>query len=359
MIKKMQVAVLYGGKSTEHEVSVHSAQTVCSVLASSEKYEVLPIFIDKEGYWFLQKQCGEKTQNDIAVTPVISSQGKIFIPSTQTYLSPKVFFPVLHGSNGEDGTLQGLLECLDIAYVGCGVLASAMGMDKETSKWVSLQQGVATLPYQKISRDTSYNKKELEKWVAQIGYPVFVKPIRLGSSIGVTKVKKEEDLHQAIDFAFRFDSDVLVEKGLEKPREVFCALLGEGESIRSSECGELKTLDAEFFDYQAKYITVGGCETRVPAEIPAQTRAAIRQGSEQVFRAMRGSGLARVDFLIDQEGKAWFSEINTLPGMSETSLYPQLFEAVGIAYKDLLEELISIALNLYQRKQGLTVERMP
>ncbi len=357
MTKKIQVAVLYGGKSTEHEVSVHSAQTVCAVLAAQDKYDVLPILIDKEGFWFLQKTCSEKTPQDIALTPVISAQGKIFIPSQNRYLNPDVFFPVLHGTNGEDGTLQGMLECMDSAYVGCGILASAMGMDKEISKLLALQMNVPTLPYQKLSREIAFDAKSLESWAEEVGYPIFVKPVRLGSSIGVTKVKKAEDLHQAISFAFRFDSDVLVEKGLEKPREIFCALLGEGEHIRTSECGELKTLDAEFFDYQAKYITEGGCETRVPADVPAQTRAAIRHGSELVFRALRGSGLARVDFLVDAEGKAWFSEINTLPGMSETSLYPQLFEAASVAYPNILEELISIALTVHQRKKTLSTEK--
>ena len=358
MIKeKIQVAVLYGGKSTEHEVSVHSAQTVCAVLAGSQKYDVKSIFIDKEGFWFLQEVCGEKNPQDIPVTPVICPQGKIFIPSQNTYLTPDVFFPVLHGTNGEDGTLQGLLECLDTPYVGCGVLASAMGMDKETSKMLALQMNVPTLPYQKLSREESYDQKSLEIWAEKTGYPLFVKPVRLGSSVGVSKVKTEADLHKAISFAFRFDSDVLVEKGLEKPREVFCALLGDGGNVQTSECGELKTLEGEFFDYQAKYITVGGCETRVPAELPAQTRADIRQGSELVFRALRGSGLARVDFLIDGQGNAWFSEINTLPGMSETSLYPQLFEAAGVAYTDVLDKLIDIALQVYQNKQDLSTER--
>ena len=357
MTKKIQVAVLYGGKSTEHEVSVHSAQTVCAVLSAQEKYEVLPILIDQTGLWFLQTACSEKTAQDVAVSPMICAEGKLYIPCQNRYLNPDVFFPVLHGVNGEDGTLQGMLECMDVAYVGCGVLASAMGMDKEISKLLALQMKVPTLPYQKLSREIAYDPKALQMWADKIGYPVFVKPVRLGSSIGVTKVKKAEDLQAAISFAFRFDRDVLVEKGLEKPREIFCALLGEGEHIRTSECGELKTLEAEFFDYQAKYITAGGCETRVPADLPEQTRAEIRRGSELVFRALRGGGLARVDFLVDGEGKAWFSEINTLPGMSETSLYPQLFEAAGVAYPSVLDELIGLALTAHQRKNTLSTER--
>lgn len=355
MNKIHTVAVLYGGKSTEHEVSVHSAGTVCNLLAAH--YEVLPVLIDKEGHWFLQKACSEKTADDVAITPVISAAGSLFVPSENKYLKPDVFFPVLHGINGEDGTLQGLLESLNVPYVGCGVLASAMGMDKEISKIIAARAGVPTLPYQRLSKDTCYDKTSLEKWAAQIGYPIFVKPVRLGSSVGVTKVKSVGQLHEAVQFAFRFDSDILVEKGIENPQEVFCGLLGDGEQVRSSECGELKSLQSEFFDYQAKYITVGGCETRVPAVIGEATRQAIRQGSEAIFKMLRGSGLARADFLVDKDGKAWFSEINTLPGMSETSLYPQLFEASGLAYPHVLDELLAIALRVHERKQTLSMER--
>ncbi len=350
------VAILYGGKSTEHEVSVHSAATVCRVL--QQKYQIFPILIDKDGQWFLQTSCSEKTPQDVSITPVISTQGTLFIPSTQQYLQPEVFFPVLHGSNGEDGTIQGLLESLSVPYIGCGVLASAMGMDKEISKLVAIQAGVPTLPYKKLSYDQTINWEELETWAGQQGYPVFVKPVRLGSSVGVTKVKTAEQLRPAVKEAFRFDTDILVEKGIESPQEVFCALLGEGTSVRSSECGELKSVAGEFFDYQAKYITVGGCETRVPAVLPEKTRAEIRRGSEAIFQVLRGSGLARADFLVDKDGTAWFSEINTLPGMSQTSLYPQLFEASGLAYENALDELLRLALQVYKRKNSLLLERI-
>ncbi len=357
MSKILNVAVLYGGKSTEHEVSVHSAQTVCRVLAKSGKYSVTHIFIDKQGRWFLQESCSEKTAQDKPVSPIISSKGSLLLLDENTYLKPDVYFPVLHGTNGEDGTLQGLLESLDAPYVGCGVLASAMGMDKEISKVAADRCSVAMLPYRKLSRGVAYDKDSLEKWAAQTGYPIFVKPARLGSSVGVTKVKTEAELHPAIEFAFRFDTDILVEKGVDNPREVFCALLGEGETVQTSECGELKNTAGEFFDYQAKYITQGGCETRVPADLPAQMREEIRQASAVIFQALRGGGLARVDFLIDGNGKAWFSEINTLPGMSETSLYPQLFEAAGVAYPQILDELIALAVRVHARKQELSLER--
>lgn len=358
MTNSLHIAVLYGGKSTEHEVSVHSATTVCNILQASPRYQVTRVFIDKAGYWFLQNQCSEKTASDISVTPVIAPQGSLWIPSENRFLRPDVFFPVLHGTNGEDGTLQGLLESLQVPYVGCGVLASAMGMDKEISKLIALQAGVPTLPYQRLSVGQAIDWTALEQWAAQVGYPVFVKPVRLGSSVGVTKVKGTAQLRPAVQEAFRFDADVLVEKGVEQPQEIFCGLLGEGEQVISSECGELKSLASEFFDYQAKYITVGGCETRVPALLPEAVRKEIRRSSERIFATLRGCGLARADFLVDKQGKAWFSEINTLPGMSETSLYPQLFEAAGRPYPGILDELIALAVKVHQRKNTLARELM-
>ncbi len=356
MNESYTIAVLYGGKSTEHEVSVHSAATVCRTL--QRKYRIVPILIDKEGKWFLQQTCCEKTPSDVPITPVISDKGTLFVPCKNEYIKIDVFFPVLHGTNGEDGTMQGLLECLEVPYVGCGVLASAMGMDKEISKLIALQAGVPTVPYVKLTRDVPYEEAALKVWAEKQGYPIFVKPIRLGSSVGVTKVKDAAQLTQAIAFAFRFDTDILIEKGIDNAQEVFCGLLGEGAKVRSSECGELKSLAGEFFDYEAKYITVGGCETRVPAVLPEKTRADIRHYSEEIFKVLRGSGLARADFLVDKEGKAWFSEINTIPGMSETSLYPQLFEAAGIAYPDVLDELLALAIKTYQRKQTVLTERV-
>ncbi len=358
MTEQLQVAVLYGGKSTEHEVSIHSAQTVCEQLLKNARYRVLPIFISREGHWFLQEVCGAATPADQPITPVISPQGSLYLPQRQEFLSPDIYFPVLHGTNGEDGTIQGLLESLDVPYVGCGVLASAMGMDKEVAKILAWKRGIPVLPYKKLSRGIAYDKAALEAWAVQTGLPVFVKPVRLGSSVGVTKVKSTAALHQAIEFALRFDTDVLVEKGVESPQEVFCALLGEGEELLSSQCGELKSLAGEFFDYQAKYITAGGCETRVPADLPKETLAQLRQYSEIIFKALRGSGLARVDFLVGKDGKAWFSEINTIPGLSMTSLYPQLFEASGVSYAQVLERLIELARRNWEQRRSISLERV-
>ena len=354
----LQVAVLYGGKSTEHEVSIHSAQTVCRLLqANTARYKVYPVFIDKKGRWFLQKSCGPAQAEDVAISPVISPDANLRALDGSWEIKADVFFPVLHGTNCEDGTMQGFLETLDVPYVGCGVLASAMGMDKIITKLVAREAGVPVLPFYEVHQDEAYDLDQLKNWVQQQGLPVFVKPVRLGSSVGVRKIKTLEELKPAIDFALQFDSDVMIEKGVDHAREIFCALYGDGNRVNVSACGELRTVAGEFFDYNAKYIVQGGCETKVPAEISPETARKMQQNSQTIFRALRASGLARVDFLMDKDATYYFSEINTLPGMSETSLFPQLFEACGEKYPQILDGLIELALALHARKQRLALNR--
>lgn len=353
----IKVLVLYGGRSTEHEVSVHSAQTVCHILAAQpDKYQIFPIFISKQGYWFLQKTCGPQTANDIPLTPILTSQGVLRALDGSFTLQADVVFPVVHGTNCEDGTLQGFLETLNIPYVGCGVLTSAVGMDKELTKLLAQWAGLPILPYQKISRFVPYDEKALCAWV-QEHLPVFVKPVSLGSSVGVTKVTKLEQLKPALEQALQFDTQALVEQGVDHAREIFCAVYGDEEKLHISACGELRNVAGEFFDYNAKYIVEGGCETQVPAQIPPATEDALRKDTEILFRALQGHGLARVDYLMDKAGNYYMSEINTLPGMSETSLFPQLFEASGESYPRILDELIAIALRVYKRKQSLVLSR--
>ncbi len=357
-MSRLQVAVLYGGKSTEHEVSVHSAQTVCRLLGESKKnYKIYPIFIDKQGHWFLQKSCGPAQADDVAISPILSPEINLRALDNSWKTKIDVFFPVLHGTNCEDGTMQGFLETLDAPYVGCGVLASAMGMDKIVTKHLAQAAGVPVLPYFSVHQGENYDVKKLEAWVEKQGLPVFVKPVRLGSSVGVRKVKTLDEIKSAIDFALQFDTDVMVEKGVDHAREIFCALYGDEEQVKASACGELRTLAGEFFDYNAKYLVQGGCETNVPADIPSNTAEKMQQDSRTIFRVLRASGLARVDFLMDKDGGYYFSEINTLPGMSETSLFPQLFEACGENYPHILEELIELAQIVHARKQKLALNR--
>ena len=352
-----RVVVLYGGKSTEHEVSVHSAQTVCRLLsAQAEKYQIYPIFISKQGYWFLQRACSEQTPQDVPVTPVLRPDATLQAVDGSFVIKADVVFPVVHGTNCEDGTLQGFLETLNIPYVGCGVLTSALGMDKELTKLLAREVGIAVVPYQKVSRGVAYDKEALVKWV-QERLPVFVKPVRLGSSVGVTRVTSVEQLGTALENALQFDTDALVEQGVDHAREIFCAVYGDGKIVKTSACGELRTVAGEFFDYNAKYIVAGGCETQVPAYIPARTAEAMREDTQRLFKALQGCGLARVDYLMDKNGQYYMSEINTLPRMSETSLFPQLFEASGENYVEILDSLIQIAKEAHARKEALATSR--
>ncbi len=352
-----RVIVLYGGKSTEHEVSVHSAQTVCRILAAQpDKYHLERVFISKQGYWFLQKTCSEQTPQDVPVTPVLQPDAVLRAVDGSFSMAADVIFPVVHGTNCEDGTLQGFLETLQIPYVGCGVLTSALGMDKELTKLLAHEVGIAVVPYQKVSRGVAYDKQALTQW-AQERLPVFVKPVRLGSSVGVTRVTRTEQLQSAIETALQFDTDVLIEQGVDHAREIFCGVYGDGQTVKTSACGELRTVAGEFFDYNAKYIVQGGCETQVPAYIPARTAESMRQDTAKLFTALQGRGLARVDFLMDKNGQYYMSEINTLPGMSETSLFPQLFEASGENYAEILDRLIQIAKEVHAQKAVLTTSR--
>lgn len=352
-----KVVVLYGGKSTEHEVSVHSAQTVCRLLgAQPDKYQIYPVFISKQGYWFLQKQCSEATPQDVPITPVLRPGALLQALDGSLAIEADVVFPVVHGTNCEDGTLQGFLETLQIPYVGCGVLTSALGMDKELTKLLAREVGISVVPYQKVSRAVAYDKAALTQWV-QERLPVFVKPVRLGSSVGVTRVTRVEQLGGALENALQFDTEALVEQGVDHAREIFCAVYGDGQTVKTSACGELRAVAGEFFDYNAKYVVAGGCETQVPAYIPARTAQAMRQDTAKLFRALQGRGLARVDFLMDKNGQYYMSEINTLPGMSETSLFPQLFEASGENYTEILDCLIQIAKEVHAQKAALATSR--
>lgn len=337
---KLNIAVLYGGKSVEHEVSVHSAGAVCEILGQT--HNILPIFINKSGQWFLQQQCGYGAATDVKIT-------KEFKTLDDVPLGVDVVFPVLHGANGEDGTLQGLLEMLNIPYVGCGVLASAAGMDKEITKILAERAGVPVLPWVRVEK-AAFDINAVKKQAAALGYPVFVKPVSLGSSVGVSKVHGEAELQAAFDNAFNFERMALMERGVERAREVFCAVYGAPGEFNVSETAELNVVAGEFFDYHAKYETAGGCEVRVPAGIPAKTQEEIKNYTRLVFNALRGAGLARADFLLGADGQVYFSEINTLPGMSETSLFPQMCEASGRKYEDVLLALIDVALKIHAEK---------
>lgn len=353
-MKDITIGIIYGGKSTEHEVSVHSAAYVCDIL--EQKYKIIKIFISREGKWFVQEKCGPLQPADREVSPVICKDYNLYALDGQTY-KVDVFFPVLHGAMGEDGTMQGLFEILGVPYVGCGVLTSALGMDKELCKLLASFYGVKIAPYIKLEKDDNYDLPYLQVAVGGLGYPVFVKPVSLGSSVGVTRVDAPEELKPAIDKAFKYQGSILIEKGVDKAREVFCAVVGSGKNIHTSLCGELKAVNSAFFDYKAKYEDPHGCDMKIPADIPQETQDKMRKASALVFKVLRGCGLARMDFLLGSDGKFYFSEINTLPGMSATSLFPQLWQASGKKYEDILDSLIKSAFDRKRENESYSIER--
>lgn len=336
-MNKIKLVVIFGGMSTEHEISCKSANSLMKNL-NKEKYNVYPIFINKKGKWFEDKEEKSEIHNII-----------------QYLQSFDVIFPVLHGLYGEDGTIQGLLEMIKIPYVGCKVLASSVGMDKVYAKIIFEKAKInqAKLVYIRKSNenyiyvDENFDEKVLSieellnLIINKIKFPAFIKPSNSGSSIGINKVNNKQELKKAIIEAFKYDRKVLIEEGING-RELECAVLGNEEVI-SSCVGEIKSAE-EFYSYDAKYINQKSL-TIIPANISNEKSEEIRKMAIKVFKAIDGKGLSRVDFFIENEtGKIYINEINTMPGFTDISMYPKLFEKVGIPYSELLDRLIQLAL---------------
>ncbi len=370
---KIRVAVLYGGRSAEHEVSLLSAANVIQYLDPAQ-FEVVPMGIDKQGNWFLGKDVFLKSLENKKVPKLYDSMNTWFTPEwigkpvDQTFLPEKinsshessafdVVFPAVHGTLCEDGALQGLLELAGVPYVGCGVLSSAIGMDKDISKRLVSQVGIAFAPYVVIKQEQwKNNPAHFSKHIQEkLSYPVFVKPVNTGSSIGITKVKTEDQLSSAIEEAFQFDVKVIVEKALdifELEVAVLESLESNGEPI-VSVVGEIKPRH-EFYSYDAKYIDENGAELIIPAQIPSDIQEKARQMAKEIFSVLECEGMARVDLFLDKKTQQiYFNEINTIPGFTKISMYPKLMQASGIDYTALLSHLIHLAMKKHGQKRQL------
>lgn len=357
---KQTVGVIFGGKSPEHEVSIESAKTVCAELVNAG-FAVLPLYAPRTGGWQLvsqkalgagQKLSGPKVEPDFEAGCLVRQGGG--------RLRPDAIFPIIHGATGEDGILQGVLELLGLPYTGCGVAASAVGMDKVISKELAAIEGVPVLPHAVIRAYQRPVMAPLLKKAARMGFPLFVKPVAQGSSVGISKVKKAGDLKKAVDYAFRFDTAVIIEKGVDRAREIVCGVLGNAEAAAASVTGEVVPKGKhEFYDYEAKYLDDNGMEFLLPAPLSARTGAALRALSVKVFQALGCSGLARIDFLLDpaDEKKFWFCEINTLPGFTSHSLYPRLWARTGLKPAVVLKRLVALALKERAAKRKLSTAR--
>ena len=348
-MEKKKLGVVFGGMSTENEVSVMSANSILDKL-DKERYEICPIYIDKEGKWWKYLEIGQKREFGEEI------KNKEKIENIVEYLKNlDVIFPVLHGLYGEDGTIQGLFELLKIPYVGCKVLASSVGMDKVYAKVVFAKAGLNQATYEYVRKykdkyiyvDKNFDEEVVsleaaaDKIVKNIQFPMFIKPSNSGSSVGVRKASNKKELMENIEYAASFDKKVLIEEQVVG-REVECAVLGNEEVIASC-VGEIKAAD-EFYSYDAKYKNEES-KTEIPADLPKEISDEIRRNALKAFKAIDGKGLSRVDFFVeDKTNRVIINEINTLPGFTNISMYPKMFEASGISYKELLNKLIDLAL---------------
>jgi D-alanine-D-alanine ligase len=357
--QKLRIGVVFGGRSGEHEVSLRSARSVIDAIDQT-RYEVVSIAIDKQGRWLagpdslLHLSGGDAPTSMSGAVMATSSN---LVPRAETLRAVDVVFPVLHGPYGEDGTVQGLLELADIPYVGCGVMASAVAMDKATCKAVFATAGLPQVPFVVIKRKRWAAEVEavLAEVEAQLAYPMFVKPANLGSSVGVSKAKERNGLIRALDEAARYDRKLVVEQGIDA-REIEVSVLGNDEPMASVP-GEIVP-SREFYDYAAKYIDEDSA-LLIPAPISDELTAQVRSLAVQAFLAIDGAGMARVDFLLDrQSNRLYLNEVNTIPGFTNISMYPKLWEASGIPYTQLMDRLIELALERHHDKSRSTTSYM-
>ena len=355
-MKKLRVGIVYGGRSGEHEVSVTSAGSIFRHI-DRKKYEPIAIRIEKDGRWVLPDQPPQALSAAEVIQQAKAAVMKSHAlgggePAVLDALTLDVVFPVLHGPYGEDGTIQGLLELANIPYVGPGVLASAAGMDKAVMKVLFAARGLPLCAWRGFVRaEWDRDRTRVLTDVSALGYPMFVKPANLGSSVGISKVKTEADLVPAIDMALEFDRKVVVEAAVPNAREIECAVLGNDDADASLP-GEIIP-SREFYDYEAKYLD-DDSKSVIPADLDAATVAKVRQLSIAAFRAIDAAGLARVDFLLARgTGEIVLNEINTMPGFTSISMYSKMWEASGVGYAELVDRLIRLGLERHAQKQKL------
>ncbi|HEV2711102.1 MAG TPA: D-alanine--D-alanine ligase [Edaphobacter sp.] len=366
MKKKQRIGILFGGRSGEHEVSLLSAASILKAI-DKKKYEVVPIGITKQGHWLGSDEAQALlTGSANQPGPLQLSAGSDLVhQSDKLTQTVDVIFPVLHGTFGEDGTIQGLFELADIAYVGSGVLGSAAGMDKDVMKKLFAAAGLPQTPYLALTRaewkaDPKRCTRQIEK---TLQYPVFVKPANLGSSVGISKVHDRSELAAAMDLAASFDRKLVIEQGVGgpgvKPRELEVAVLGN-DAPKASVVGEIVP-DKEFYDYEAKYVSDASIPI-IPAKLTATESKQIRTMAVAAFRACDCAGLARVDFLMEparkgKKARIYLNEINTMPGFTSISMYPKLWGATGLPYRKLIDRLITLAVERHKEKLETSFSR--
>jgi D-alanine-D-alanine ligase len=361
MQKKLRVGVIFGGRSGEHEVSLVSAASVIQAL-DKEKYDVVPIGITPEGRWIssdhslplLKAKAGLEHEPERFLAPEPSRQALITASGAGSASLPlDVVFPVMHGTYGEDGTVQGLLELANIPYVGAGVLGSAVGMDKIAQKQILQREGFPVAKYLGFPSSEYQHtpRRVIARIERQLRYPLFVKPANTGSSVGISKAHDRGELKKGIDVACQYDRRIIVEQGIVHAREIECAVLGN-DAPTASALGEIVPSN-EFYDYEAKYVD-GKSQAIIPAPLPKALTARIQAMAVRAFQAIDGAGMARVDFfLTGRSRRVILNELNTIPGFTSISMYPKLWEASGLSYPALLDRLITLAMERHHAMNGL------
>ncbi|AZC33395.1 D-alanine--D-alanine ligase [Pseudomonas chlororaphis subsp. piscium] len=364
-MSKLRVGIIFGGRSAEHEVSLQSARNIVDAL-DRERFEPVLIGIDKNGHWHLNDTSNflinqenpalialNQSNRELAVVPGKTSQQLVETSSQELLGHVDVIFPIVHGTLGEDGCLQGLLRMADLPFVGSDVLGSAVCMDKDISKRLLRDTGLAVTPFITLSRATAA-RTDFALAQSKLGLPMFVKPANQGSSVGVSKVTSEAQYHAAIELALGFDEKVLVESAVSG-REIECAVLGNDQPIASG-CGEI-VVGSGFYSYDSKYIDDQAAQVVVPADLSEEVSERIRALAVEAFQVLGCSGLARVDVFLTQGGEVLINEINSLPGFTRISMYPKLWQAAGMTYSELVSRLIELALERHAARQALKISR--
>ncbi|AIC22317.1 MULTISPECIES: D-alanine--D-alanine ligase [Pseudomonas] len=364
-MSKLRVGIIFGGRSAEHEVSLQSARNIVDAL-DRERFEPVLIGIDKNGHWHLNDTSNflinqenpalialNQSNRELAVVPGKASQQLLETSNQELLGHVDVIFPIVHGTLGEDGCLQGLLRMADLPFVGSDVLGSAVCMDKDISKRLLRDAGLAVTPFITLNRATAA-RTDFAQAQSKLGLPMFVKPANQGSSVGVSKVTSEAQYHAAIELALGFDEKVLVESAVSG-REIECAVLGNDQPIASG-CGEI-VVGSGFYSYDSKYIDDQAAQVVVPADLSEEVSERIRALAVEAFQVLGCSGLARVDVFLTQGGEVLINEINSLPGFTRISMYPKLWQAAGMTYSELVSRLIELALERHAARQALKISR--
>jgi D-alanine-D-alanine ligase len=361
MSRKISVVILFGGKSAEHEISLQSAKNIIEAI-DKEKYEIIPIGIDKDGHWYLKDASNifisENDPNSIKINQagerIALIQGEkgerlINLSTKQSVGEVDVIFPILHGPFGEDGAVQGLLKVAGIPFVGCGVLSSAVCMDKDVSKRLLRDAGIDIADFL-VFHSSSSNKIVFEDVKNHLGLPLFVKPLNMGSSVGINMVKDKNQFDEAVKDAFKYDNKILIEEFI-KGREIECAVLGNDDPIASAP-GEI-IAQHDFYSYKAKYINENGAVLEAPAKLPEHIVKKVQSISIKAFKTLCCEGMGRVDVFLKDDEQIIFNEINTIPGFTAISMYPKLWGISGISFTELIDRLIQLALDRFENEKKL------